>query len=136
MAQYSRTVKVAILCVLWYALSSTNNVVGKKALRKYPYPLTISLFHMAANAFLMYPILMIMKQEYSFHYSMAFFWRFVLPLGFGKLLGSVSSHISIWRISVSYAHTIKVSEKFCILSFSYFVIFSYNYNNSLNNNFL
>ena len=123
MAQYSRTVKVAILCFLWYALSSTNNVVGKKALGKYPYPLTISLFHMAANAFLMYPILMIMKKEYSFHYSMAFFWRFVLPLGFGKLLGSVSSHISIWRVSVSYAHTIKVSLN-VVFSF-----FDFLYNN-------
>ena len=26
-------IKVAILCVLWYALTSTSNVVGKKALR-------------------------------------------------------------------------------------------------------
>ena len=110
MAQYSRTVKVAILCCLWYTLSSANNVIGKKALRKYPYPLTISLFHMTANAFLMYPILMVMGKEYRFHYSMAFFWRFVLPLGFGKLLASVSSHISIWRVSVSYAHTIKVCD--------------------------
>jgi len=111
MAQYSRTVKVAILCCVWYFLSSANNVIGKKALRKYPYPLTISLVHMTANAFLMYPILMIMGKEYRFHYSMAFFWRFVLPLGCGKLLASVTSNISIWRVSVSYAHTIKVIKK-------------------------
>lgn len=117
MVKYSRTVKVAILCCCWYFLSSTNNVIGKKMLRKSPYPLTISMFHMMANAFFTYPLLMLTGQEYSFHYSMHFFWRFVLPLGFGKLLASVSSHVSIWRVSVSYAHTIKVCRVFLMYLF-------------------
>lgn len=107
MAKFSRPLKVTIMCILWYALSSTNNVIGKKVLRSHPYPLTLSVFHMAANAFFMYPVLMLVGLQTRFHFSRHMLWRFIIPLGFGKLLGSVASHVSIWRVSVSYAHTIK-----------------------------
>jgi len=92
-----------------YILSSTNNVIGKKLLVKYPYPMTLTLFHMIANAIFLYPALVMAGANMKVHYSKHFMWRFLIPLGCGKLLGSIMSHISIWRVSVSYAHTIKAS---------------------------
>ena len=108
MAKFSRPLKVSVLCVLWYFMSSTNNVICKKILRNYPYPMTITLFHLTSISLFMYPVLMIANLPTKFHYSKHFFWKFIIPLGFGKMLGSAASYVSIWRVSVSYAHTIKV----------------------------
>jgi len=105
----SRSIKVSVLCVILYTLSSLNNVIGKKLLMKYPYPMTLTLSHMSANSFLLYPALLLAGVNTNVKYSSHFIWRFMIPLGFGKLLGSVTSHISIWRMSVSYTHTIKAS---------------------------
>jgi len=105
--RYSRQLKVTILCCLWYLMSSANNVIGKKLLKNYPYPLTITLFHMLANSIFMYPVLLMAGLSTNFQYSRHFIWKFMLPLACGKFVGSVLSHISIWKISVSYAHTIK-----------------------------
>ena len=55
----NRQLKVAILCVILYTLSSANSVIGKKLLVKYPYPMTLTLFHMMANAVLLYPALLV-----------------------------------------------------------------------------
>ena len=36
-------VKVVSLCIMWYAFSSGNNIVGKKILNEFPYPMTLSM---------------------------------------------------------------------------------------------
>lgn len=106
---FSRPVKVTVLCTLLYICSSTNNIIGKKLLTKYPYPMTLTLFHMMANSFLMYPALLFAGASTKVNYSRHFLSKYMIPLGLGKLLVSITAHVGIWRISVSYAHTIKAS---------------------------
>ena len=120
MAKFSRPLKVSVLCVLWYFMSSTNSVICKKILRNYPYPMTITLFHLTSISLFMYPVLMIANLPTKFHYSKHFFWKFIIPLGFGKMLGSSASYVSLWRVSVSYAHTIKV----CVSTIQFLLSFS------------
>ncbi|XP_065070270.1 solute carrier family 35 member E1 homolog [Rhopilema esculentum] len=104
---YSRGVKVAILCTIWFCLSSSNNVIIKRLLSDYPYPITVSLSHMTSTAFLMYPVLFGFGVKTTVDIPILRFYVLLIPLGIGKLLVSISSHVSIWRIPVSYAHTVK-----------------------------
>ena len=38
--------KVVSLCMLWYTFSSGNNIVGKKILNEFPYPVTLSMVNL------------------------------------------------------------------------------------------
>lgn len=115
---YDRGIKVAILCILWFCLSSSNNVIIKRLLGNYPYPVTVSLSHMSCTAFLMYPLLLVFGVKTTIDIPMLRFYILLIPLGIGKLLVSTSSHISIWRVPVSYAHTGKFIVFFYLSVFS------------------
>lgn len=111
---FSRGIKVALLCVLWFCLSSSNNVIIKRLLGHYPYPVTVSLSHMTCTAFLMYPLLLGFGVKTTVDIPIVRFYALLVPLGVGKLLVSTSSHISIWRVPVSYAHTGKLDNPYFI----------------------
>ena len=116
---YSRGVKVAILCTIWFCLSSSNNVIIKRLLSDYPYPITVSLSHMTSTAFLMYPVLFGFGVKTTVDIPILRFYVLLIPLGIGKILVSISSHVSIWRIPVSYAHTGLSCLAFCSKCYVY-----------------
>nr|CAG4644041.1 EOG090X07UV [Lepidurus arcticus] len=101
--------KVVILCFLWYVISSTNNVVGKMVLNDFPYPMTVTIVQLFSITAYSGPLFRLWGIRRTFDIGWPYYFRLVLPLALGKFVSSVFSHVSIWKVPVSFAHTVKAS---------------------------
>uniref|UniRef100_A0A2M4BMD4 Putative solute carrier family 35 member e1 n=1 Tax=Anopheles marajoara TaxID=58244 RepID=A0A2M4BMD4_9DIPT len=104
-----QTLTVVFLCVLWYVVSSSNNVIGKMILNVFPYPMTITMIQLTSITVYSGPFFNLWGVRKYVDISWRYYMRLIVPLALGKFLASVTSHISIWKVPVSYAHTVKAT---------------------------
>ena len=104
---YKKALHIVILCLLWYITSSANGVIGKIVLSDFPYPMTVSMVQLASTSLYVMPVMKAwnVPSTKPSDIPLKYWFRMIIPLAFGKFFASVSSHISIWKVPVSYAHT-------------------------------
>ncbi|KAH8289260.1 hypothetical protein KR054_002428 [Drosophila jambulina] len=106
----SRHVAVVLLmCLFWYVISSSNNVIGKMVLNEFPFPMTVTLVQLCSITLYSGPFFNLWRIRKYQEIPRSYFYRLIVPLAVGKLLASVTSHISLWKVPVSYAHTVKAT---------------------------
>jgi len=99
-------ITVLFLCLLWYIVSSSSNVVGKTLLSDFPYPLTVTMVQLTSITVYSGPFFDLWGvRRYSSNITWSYYLRLIVPLALGKFLANVFSHVSIWKVPVSYAHT-------------------------------
>lgn len=100
-----RIFNVVALCVLWYVVSSSNNVIGKMVLSTFPYPMTVTMVQLTSITLYSGPFFNLWGIRKYSDISWNYYLKLIIPLALGKFFASVTSHISIWKVPVSYAHT-------------------------------
>ena len=119
---YRKQIKIVSLCIAWYTASSINNIVGKIVLNELPYPMTITMVQLLSITFYILPLLKAWDIPNASKIPLKYWCTMIIPLAAGKFVSSVSSHISIWKVSVSYAHT----GSLFIMFYTYHPFTSYN----------
>ncbi|GLH12610.1 hypothetical protein R5R35_004883 [Gryllus longicercus] len=107
--QAREVLTVLFLCVLWYVVSSSNNVIGKMLLSDFPYPMTVTMVQLTSITIYSGPFFNLWGVRRFVDISWNYYLKIIVPLALGKFLASVFSHVSIWKVPVSYAHTVKAT---------------------------
>ena len=110
--------KIALLCLSWYLVSASNNVVGKWVLRDWPHPLTLSFIQVVSQTVYLGFMLKCWHVDSLPYVVYKSYWSKILPLAANKVLGALLSHVAIWKVSVSYAHTGKCCQHLILISTS------------------
>jgi len=103
--------QIVLLCLVWYISSAAGNVIVKELLNEFPFPLTVTLVQLLSIWILCIPLMRLWKvppPEYLYK-NPIYYFKFIIPLAIGKFLAQLSSHVSLWKIPISYAHTIKAT---------------------------
>lgn len=103
--------QIVLLCMAWYGVSAAGNVIVKELLNEFPFPLTVTLAQLFSVWILSIPLLRLWKvppPDYLYQ-NRIYYLKIIIPLSVGKFLAQLSSHVSLWKVPVSYAHTIKAT---------------------------
>lgn len=98
-------ITVALLCCVWYVVSSGSNVVGKMLLNQFPYPMTVTMVQLLSIAVYSGPFFNLWGVRRFVDISWPYYFKLIVPLALGKFIGSVFTHVSLWKVPVSYTHT-------------------------------
>lgn len=97
--------RIILLCSLWYTISSTNSVIGKKILTDFPFPVTVAMVQVVSTALFLSPTLRVWNVPPMKSLPKSSLINLILPLSFGKAFAAITAHVSIWKVPVSYSHT-------------------------------
>ncbi|KAK3590725.1 hypothetical protein CHS0354_012300 [Potamilus streckersoni] len=102
-------VKLILVCLLWYFSSASGNIIGKMVLNEFPYPMTLTMVQLTSTWICLEPILVILGVPKRGNIPTKYYLTMIVPLSLGKFVSSVLSQVSILKVSVSYAHTVKAT---------------------------
>lgn len=74
-------------------------------LNEFPFPMTVTMVQLLSITLYSGPFFNLFNVRKFADMTWRYYLTYIIPLAFGKFLSSVSSHWSIWKVSVSYAHT-------------------------------
>lgn len=79
-------------------------------LNDFPYPMTVTMVQLTSITLYSGPFFNMWGVRKFVDISWGYYMKVIVPLALGKFLASVSSHVSIWKVPVSYAHTGKCNS--------------------------
>lgn len=118
-------------CCAYLASSAFGNVIVKELLDEFPFPLTITLVQLLSIWILIVPLIrwvqtvvfrmvrislvfplnriwQIPPPDYL-NQNRIYYFKVIIPLAVGKFLAQLTSHVSLWKVTVSFSHTIKAT---------------------------
>ena len=117
-----KILRVIFLCLVWYTVSASANVVGKLFLRDFPYPTTRTIVQLLATVVFLVPTLRLLDIPRPKPFSTRYYAKFIVPLAVGKFIALALSHVSIWKVPVSYAHTVKATMPLFVVALSRLIL--------------
>lgn len=98
-------------------------MVGKMLLSEFPYPMTVTMVQLTSITIYSGPFFNLWGvRRYSSDIPWGYYMKLIVPLALGKFLANVFSHVSIWKVPVSYAHTVKATMPFFTVFFSRIIL--------------
>ncbi|KAK0393613.1 hypothetical protein QR680_000309 [Steinernema hermaphroditum] len=94
----------------WFAMASPSSIVNKITLQQYPYPTTLALSSLISVS--LYAVFLLSYWgigSSSGPLTSYYLYRYIVPLSLGKALAAGSAYYGLWKVPVSYAHTIKAT---------------------------
>jgi len=117
-----KILRVCFLCLVWYSVSASSNVVGKLFLRDFPYPTTRTIVQLLSTVAFLVPTLRLLDIPKPKAFSNRYYVKFIIPLAVGKFVALALSHVSIWKVPVSYAHTVKATMPLFVVILSRLIL--------------
>ncbi|XP_021895113.1 triose phosphate/phosphate translocator, non-green plastid, chloroplastic [Carica papaya] len=106
----SKTLVLGLLFAMWYIFNIYFNIYNKQVLKKYPFPVTVTLVQFAIGSVLV--ILMWTLNLYKKPKVTGAQLAAILPLAVVHTLGNLFTNMSLGKVAVSFTHTVKAMEPF------------------------
>jgi len=115
MAFSKQEIRLGILVLAWYTCSAMQNIWSKRVLKKLPFPMTLTMAQFIVISVVM-PLLMQVWNKRRRNFTRAQYTRGMIPLACLKLFSSLSGFMTLLKVPVSYAHTVKAMMPFFTVS--------------------